>query len=314
MMIMPLSIWDTLAAFMNTTVNAKMPSFTNLAIILAATLCAFTVLKLAYDYIQGNTQTSYWSVLRPLVILILVCQFNTIILRPFTGIVNVFTREVAAQAGNVDMEYWKNMQKNNLDIVASKKRGINNEYDKELREIGEDKSVVGKFFYKIKLWLKKVLMHTLNCSTMTIGAIIGGLLMLIAKILLFVQQMLSALYLTILSIIGPFIFALAILPGFEGGIKSWISRYIQIALWIPVGYVIMALNLALGTSFSKSAVAAGATMADEWLMIANEIVTIVSIASVPKICQWFIESTGANDAHSALSQPTRTAARKLLKF
>ena len=115
---------------------------------------------------------------------------------------------------------------------------------------------------------------------MTIGAIIGGLLMIIAKILLFVQQMLSALYLTILSVIGPFIFALAILPGFEGGIKSWISRYIQIALWIPVGYLIMALNMSLGTSFSQSAVAAGATMADEWLMIANEIVVIVSIASV----------------------------------
>lgn len=314
MIAMPLTIWDTMSSFMNKTVNSKMPTFANVAVILAATLCAFSVLKLAYDYIQGNTQTSYWSVLRPLVVLILVCQFNTIVLRPFTGLVNVFTREVAAGAGKVDMNYWKQMQKNNLDLVASKKKGINNEYDKELRELSEDKSVVGKFFYKIKLWFKKVLMHILNCSTMTIGAIIGGLLMIIAKILLFVQQMLSALYLTILSVIGPFIFALAILPGFEGGIKSWISRYIQIALWIPVGYLIMALNMSLGTSFSQSAVAVGATMADEWLMIANEIVVIVSIASVPKICQWFIESTGANDAHSALSQPTRTAARKLLKF
>ena len=313
-MMIPLTVWDTISTFMNQSITQKLSGFTNVAIILAATMCAFSVLKVAYDYIQGTTQTNYWQVLRPLIVLLLVCQFNSIVLRPFTGIVNVFTREVAAGAGQVDASYWKQMQQNNISMIAAGKKTINDDYDRELSELKQDKTVLGKFFYKVKVWLKKVLKHFLNCSTMTLGTVIGGILMLIAKILLFVQQMLSALYLTIMAIIGPFVFALAILPGFEGGIKSWISRYIQLALWVPVGYLIMSLNLSLGTTFASAAAASGATLAQEWLMIANEIVVIVSIAAVPKICQWFIESTGANDAHAALSQPARTASRKLFKM
>jgi hypothetical protein len=52
----------------------------------------------------------------------------------------------------------------------------------------------------------------------------------------------------------------------------------------------------------------------EWFMIALQMVALVSVAAVPKIAAWVIESTGANDAHGSLSMPARTAARKLIKF
>lgn len=314
MIAMPLTVWDTISTFMNTAISSKLAVFGNAAVILAATMCAFSVLKVAYDYIQGTTASNYWSVLRPIVVLLLVCQFNTLVLKPFTGMVNIFTREVAAGAGTVDKTYWKQMQDNNTTMIAAGKRTINDDYQKDLKELDEDKSAIGKILYKVKVWLKKVLRHFLNCSTLTVGTVLSGALLIIAKVLLFVQQMLSALYLAIMAVIGPFVFALSIMPGFEGGIKSWIARYIQVSLWVPVGYLIMGLNLSLGTCFANAAAATGADLAQEWLMIANEITVIVSIAAVPKICQWFIESTGSNDAHGALSQPARTASRKLFKM
>lgn len=312
-MILPLTIWDSMRSFMETDYSVKMPAFGNVAIILAAMMCAFCVLKVAYDYIQGTTQSNVWEVIRPFVILILVCGFNTVVLKPFSGMVNVFTREIAAGCGNVDATYWKTMEQNNAKMASYEKIKINDDYEEAIKELEQDTSFLGKFFRKIGIWLKKVLMHFLNASTLTIGSIIGGILFLVAKILLFVQQMLSSLYLTILGILGPVIFAMAILPGFEGGIKSWIARYIQIALWIPIGYLVMGINLKLGSSICSSA-AVSASLGAEWLLVANQIVTIVSIAAVPKICGWIIESTGANDAHSALSQPARTASRKLFKF
>jgi hypothetical protein len=52
----------------------------------------------------------------------------------------------------------------------------------------------------------------------------------------------------------------------------------------------------------------------DWFMIALQIVALISVASVPKMAAWIIESTGANDAHSALSQPARQMARKFMKF
>ena len=300
LMILPLTMWDSLRNFMETDYAVKMPAFGNLAVILAAMMCAFSVLKVAHDYIQGTTQSNAWEVLRPFVILIMVCSFNTVVLKPFSGMVNVFTREIAAGCGNVDASYWKAMEQNNAKMAGYEKIKINDDYKDAMKELEQDTSFLGKFFRKIGIWIKKVLMHFLNATTLTIGTLIGGILFLVAKILL-------------LGILGPVIFAMAILPGFEGGIKSWISRYIQIALWIPIGYLVMAINLKLGASICEAS-ASSASLGGEWLLVANQIVTIVSIAAVPKICGWVIESTGANDAHSALSQPARTASRKLLKF
>jgi hypothetical protein len=134
------------------------------------------------------------------------------------------------------------------------------------------------------------------------------------KILLFIQQILCNTYLMMNSLLGPFIMALAILPGYETGLKNWIARYIQIAMWIPIGYFVMYINLQVGKAFCTLAAAGQTGLAMDWFMIALQIVALVSIASVPKMAAWVIESTGANDAHSALSQPARQMARKFMKF
>ena len=314
MIALPLTVWDTLSSFMDKTIAEKLPVFGNVAIVMAAMMCAFAVVKVAYDYIQGTTAGSYWTVLRPLVVLLLVCQFNTIVLKPFTGMVGIFTREVAAGAGTVDKNYWKQLQEHNTTMAAAGRKTVNDDYEKDLQNLEQDRSAAGRFFCKCWIWMKKVLRHFLNCGTLTVGTVIGGALFLVAKVLLFVQQMLSALYLAIMAVIGPFVFALSIIPGFEGGIKNWVARYIQVSLWVPVGYLIMTLNLSLGSCFASAASSSGAGLAQEWLMIANQITVIVSIAAVPKIRQWFIESTGSNDAHGAISQPARAASRKLLKM
>ena len=98
------------------------------------------------------------------------------------------------------------------------------------------------------------------------------------------------------------------------GLKNWVARYIQIAIWIPIGYFVLYINLQVGKAFCTLAAAGQTGLAMDWFMIALQIVALVSIASVPKMAAWVIESTGANDAHSALSQPARQMARKFMKF
>ena len=137
---------------------------------------------------------------------------------------------------------------------------------------------------------------------------------MIVKILLFVQQILCYTYLMVNSLLGPFVMALAILPGFETGLKNWIARYIQIAMWIPIGYFILYITLLVGKAFCTLAAAGEVGLAMDWFMIALQLVALISVASVPKMAAWVVESTGATDAHSALSQPARQMARKFMKF
>ena len=187
------------------------------------------------------------------------------------------------------------------------------EYFEELAEQA-DKSFITQFFMTIWLSFKKLLLDRFHLASLTVGSAIGGVLFLIVKILLFVQQLLSCTYQMINALLGPFVLALGILPSFENGIKNWIARYIQIAMWVPIGYFMMYINLQVGSSFCSMAATNGTSLSMEWFMIALQMVSLISIAAVPKIAAWVIESTGANDAHGSLSMPARTAARKLIKF
>ena len=308
-----LSIWTTLETVRDTVLSGKVEALSSTAAILAAILAAATLLKLSKDYIQGQP-LDIWDLLRPIILLTLVCLFRPMVLDPLNSLVNVFTRD-AAQAVSVSTgEYVRQWGENIASMDAYTVQNSMEDAAKEIAEIAEDKSGIGRFFATAWVAIKKVVMHRFHLISMGIGSVVGAVLFLFVKILLFIQQILCNTYLMMNSLLGPFIMALAILPGYETGLKNWIARYIQIAMWIPIGYFVMYINLQVGKAFCTLAAAGQTGLAMDWFMIALQIVALVSVASVPKMAAWVIESTGANDAHSALSQPARQMARKFIKF
>ena len=308
-----LSIWTTLETVRDTVLSGKIEALSSIASLLAAILAAGTLLKMSKDYIQGQP-LDLWDLLRPIVLLTLVCLFRPLVLGPLDSLVNVFTRDAAEAVSVSTGEYVKQWGENVAKMDVYTVQNSMQDAAKEIAEIAEDKSGIGRFFATAWIAIKKVVMHRFHLMSMGIGTVVGAILFLLVKILLFVQQILCNTYLLMNSLLGPFIMALAILPGFETGLKNWVARYIQIAMWIPVGYFVMYINLQIGNAFCNLAAAGQTGLAMDWFMIALQIVALVSVASVPKMAAWVIESTGANDAHSALSQPARQMARKFMKF
>ena len=308
-----LSIWTTLETVRDTVLSGKIEALSSIASLLAAILAAGTLLKMSKDYIQGQP-LDLWDLLRPIVLLTLVCLFRPLVLGPLDSHVNVFTRDAAEAVSVSTGEYVKQWGENVAKMDVYTVQNSMQDAAKEIAEIAEDKSGIGRFFATAWIAIKKVVMHRFHLMSMGIGTVVGAILFLLVKILLFVQQILCNTYLLMNSLLGPFIMALAILPGFETGLKNWVARYIQIAMWIPIGYFVMYINLQIGNAFCNLAAAGQTGLAMDWFMIALQIVALVSVASVPKMAAWVIESTGANDAHSALSQPARQMARKFMKF
>ena len=244
----------------------------------------------------------------------MVCLFNELVLGPLDSLVNVFTRDISEAVSISTKEYvaqWGENIKKMHDYTATDMAA---QMARELEEAAEKSSWFGRLFSSIWIALKKLIMYRFNVVSLGFGALVGGILFLIVKILLFVQQILCYTYLMVNSLLGPFVMALAILPGFETGLKNWVARYVQIAMWIPIGYFILYINLQIGKAFCSLAATGEVGLAMDWFMIALQIVALISVASVPKMAAWVIESTGANDAHSALSQPARQMARKFMKF
>ena len=307
-----LSTWSTLESVRDIILNEKVSSVIDIAGIIACIAASIAVIKVVLHYFEGHNLNA-WEIGKPLILMMMVCNFNTVVLKPVDAIVNIISRETIkimnVDTGDYIVRWTESM--NTMTILNI----VNNEqtYQKELEQIAESDSVIGKFFAKLWYGFKKYLMHFFSIKSMSVAGLIGGILFTLVKVLLFAQQILCCLYMTLNGIFGPFVMAISIIPGYEGGMKGWIARYLQVALWVPIGYIILGLSLLFVEGFVSLARQGVMGLGVEWTMIVLQAVTLAAVASVPKIAGWWIESTGANDAHGSVTNPMRMMARRFIK-
>ena len=307
-----LSTWSTLESVRELILTQKVSAVIDVAGIIACIASGVAVLKVVLHYIEGHNLNA-WEIGKPLILMMMVCNFNTMVLRPVDAIVNIISRETIkimnVDTGDYIVRWTDSMNKMTVLNI------VNNEmnYQKELEAIAVNDSVIGKFFAKLWYGIKKFILHFFSVKSMTLAGLIAAILFTLVKVLLFAQQILCCLYLTLNGIFGPFVMAISIIPGYEGGMKGWIARYLQVALWVPIGYIILGLSLMFVEGFCTLAMKGQMGLGVEWTMIVLQAVTLAAVASVPKIAGWWIESTGANDAHGSVTNPMRMMARRFIK-
>ena len=306
-MMQVLTTWSTLEAIRDRVLKEDLSAVTDIAAILACMMCAFAILKVVKTYMTGQNMDP-WDLFKPLVVLILVCNFNTLILSPVNSLTSIVSREAAEvfdMRPNKYIDKWASNMGNIGSTIAQENQ---NNYMKELEELAEDDSWgIGTWFKKLWLGIKKCIMDFFNISSIGIAGIIGGILLLLVKILLYAQQILCALYLLINSLIGPFVLGLSIMPGFESGFKNWFARYFQLSMWIPMGYMVLGINLSISDHFSSLATEGGMSIGLQWMMIVLQIAALVSITAVPKMVTWIIHVPGSSDAHGFISSLAKRA-------
>lgn len=309
---MLLSTWSTLERVREIVLTEKISAVMEIAGIIACIAAGWAVLRVVLNYIEGHNLNA-WEMGKPIFLMLLVCNFNTLVLSPIDAVVNIISRETT-QLMNIDTERYVARWSDSMSQMTMM-NFINHEddYQKELEDIAEKDSVVGKFFAKIWYGVKKFLLNMFSVKTMTFAGLVSAILFTLVKVLLFAQQILCCLYLTINALFGPYILAISIIPGFEGGMRSWIARYLQIAMWIPIGYIILGLSLLFVEGFCELGRQGEMGLGMEWTMIVLQAATLACVAAVPKIAGTFIESTGANDAHGAITNPMRMMARRFIK-
>lgn len=302
-----ISTWTTLEAMRETVLKEDLSGVMTIAGILSCITCGIAVLKVVKVYINVASMDP-WEFFKPIIIMILVCNFETFILTPVNSLTSIVSRE-SAEVFDMRPNKYVSKWADNMVVIGQYVADENNDsYEKELQDLVEkDISAFGMFFKKMWLGIKKYLMHFFNVGSLTVGGIVGGVLFLIVKILLFAQQILCNLYLLINSLLGPYILAMSILPGFENGFKNWLARYFQVSMWIPVGYMVMGINLGISNCFVDRAASGEAGLGLEWMMIVLQIVALVSVTAVPKFVTWIIHVPGSSDAHGSISSMTKRA-------
>lgn len=75
-----------------------------------------------------------------------------------------------------------------------------------------------KFRNSVKQWMSEILQVVFEAAALCINTI-------------------RTFYLVVLAILGPLVFGLSVFDGFQHTLTSWLSRYINVFLWLPVGNI-----------------------------------------------------------------------------
>ena len=304
-----LTTWSTLESIRERVLREDLSAVTDIAAILACMMCAIAILKVVKTYMTGQNMDP-WDLFKPLIVLILVCNFNTLVLSPVDSLTSIVSRESAEIFDMRPDKYITRWGENMGNIGSSIAQENRNRYLEELEELAEDDGWgIGTWFKKLWLGIKKCLMDYFNITSLSFAGLIGGVLFLLVKILLYAQQILCSLYLLINSLAGPYVLSLSIMPGFESGFRNWFARYFQLSMWIPLGYMVLGLNLSISDHFSALASEGGMSIGLQWMMIVLQIAALVTITAVPKMATWIIHAPGSSDAHGFISNLAKRAVK-----
>ncbi len=114
-----------------------------------------------------------------------------------------------------------------------------------------------------------------------------------------VLNVIRGFYLIILTIFGIFVIALSTFPSLEGSFAQWISKYINVYLWLAIGFVLQGVLFRLQKFLadSPSNEFHGGTNIFSLLVA---VCTIVGFIAVPSISSWLINAA-TNGASGKMS-------------
>jgi len=264
--------------------DGKLGAVTSVGISLAAFCVAFSLIKNSSGFLKGS-HFDWWGFVRPLLIFLVVCNFSTVVVGPLRRISNIYnvrlTKVVGESADTFRNEFKKMCEEASWTSIMPQEDVM---------------AAEGDGGGKVARWLRGVgdkltrMVFRINASVnLASGKIIAGVMFFLLNIYTSVFVIIARIYLVLMALIGPFTFAISILPSYHGGIKLWVERYIQYTLWEPLLSIAMyvMLQVMIAATFTAASDVGGVATVI-FLMIA----VFVIVRQVPTIASFIIESAG----------------------
>ena len=274
------------------------------------------------------------AVIRTLIVLFLTCNFYSFVLVPFDGVTHLVTKAVSASVDNDPSGLWGKVNEVYSSIEErNKKESLTGQFEEEMQRntsnttveaLSYETSAVAEslaeaaiqegkrpgFFKRIWAGVKGFVSGKIGTVLDMAGNIISALLSIIVKLVQYVLLAVSSIYLIILGLIGPFVFALSLMPGFQKGIHNWVARYIQISFWWPMTSLIDFVNFKLKDAMLAAFWTASNTaqLAFPLHLIVMDVVTLICLLGIPSMASWVISSAGASDLNHNLVSSAEKAA------
>ena len=282
--------------------GGKLGAVTGVGISLAAFCVAISLIKLSSEFLKG-THFDWWQFVRPLLIFVIVCNFSTVVVGPLRSISSIYntrlTKVVGESADTFKAEFRKMCEQAQWDSIMP-------EEDVKSSE-GDGKNAISRWIKGVGEKLTRVIFKIQTNINLGAGKILAGIMFFLLDIYTSVFVIIARVYLILMALIGPFTFAISILPSYPGGIKLWVERYIQYTLWEPLLSIAMyiMLQIMVAATFT-TATDVGGVATVIFLMVA----VFVIVKQVPTIASFIIESMGTAGLANEMAGTGMSAGRK----
>ncbi len=273
------------------------------------------------------------AIIRTLAILVVVCNFYKFVLIPFDFVTTTVTRGITAYVDHDESGVVGKINSLFADIEKEEKETtLSGQFEEEIDNETTDATEEGMSYgtnpimdsqtdnsvtkAEEKGFWAKVWGGIMNAATFVTGTkmkvsgnILSCLISWIVKLAQYILLAVSSVYLIILGLVGPFSFALSLIPGQIGNISNWITRYIQISFWIPMSALVDFINFKMKDAmieFFYSSTDVGKFLMPTH-MIVLDIVTLICILGVPSMCSWVMTSSGASDVNRSIASTAAKA-------
>lgn len=304
--------------------------FMKIASMLAAFLAGWTYIRVSHDYMEGQGVT-FWMFLKPLVMVILVCNFNTFVLSPLHSVATMFAYDLTDQVSDSQDAIYRSIGEGLAGLKEDALENIRSEWNdfKERNELTDEEVSALMSEEEEQPWYAKALswgraflaamtgtyqsITNIHRGGFTVGLL--GILQVLMYIIYYCQVLLCFIYLTVYGLLGPFALSFSILNSYSRSITDWFARYVQTLLWIPVGQVVFLIGSVVMENISlltRSDVGSAGAFVNfnigSYMGIIVTVTICFSILAVPKICSYIIESTGTAGAAQTVSGGAAKAA------
>lgn len=304
----------------------------------AACICASFSLVSLYSRMMNEPygQFDMGAVIRIFSVLLLICNFYSLVLIPFDFMTATLTRgltayvdhdtdgmagqigalfesvENAMDSGTLAGEFRSSVAAETADTADGSGFSYGSNPVMESKAEYEMDSPERKGFWTV-CWetVKMAATFTLGSPVEHFSTALSWVISILVKLVQYILLAVSNIYLIILGLVGPFVFAVSLLPGFSGNISAWIARYLQISFWVPMASLVDFVNFRMKDAlvdYFWSTAEVGKFAAPVHLVILD-VVTLVCLFAVPSLCSWVVSSAGASDVNRAI---VSTAAKAMM--
>lgn len=181
--------------------------------------------------------------------------------------------------------------------------------------VGDGSAPSGRVPWYGKLWegMKLALSMKMGETVENTATLLSWILSLLLKLVRYLLVAVGNVYLIVLGFLGPFVFALSILPGLGRGAWDWVAKYVQISFWTPIAAIVDLVNYRLKDALIQEFWNAsfGMKMAFPVHVLVLDLVLLVTLLAVPRISSWVVNSSVSSDIAAAVTSTARGASSAL---